>query len=1188
MEWTFDADPAETVLALEATRMQQAALFDPMLAVATSKVDPLPHQIRAVYGELLAKPGPLRFLLADDPGAGKTIMAGLYLKELLLRGDVRRCLIVAPGGLVDQWQEELSERFDLEVTILSRALADESADGNPFGDPADKAQAPLILVARMDQLSRDEAWLDRLAASEWDLVVVDEAHRMSATYTGGELSRTLRYRLGQLLGAITRHLLLMTATPHAGKDEDFQAFLALLDPDRFEGAYRRGVHRADYSGLMRRMLKEDLLTFEGRRLFPERIATTVPYELTAAEQTLYEEVTRYVREQMNLADRVAAEGDARRRATVGFALTVLQRRLASSPAAIHESLRRRSERLRVRRTELSRLGGALEEIHHAELAVVDSTRVTRLWEDPEEVDVEETEALEEQVLDSATAARTVAELDVELAVLDELTALGAQVRASGTDRKWGQLRGLVLHAGARKLIVFTEHRDTLTYLTDRIATLLGDASAVVAIDGGTRRSERLAVRERFTHDPTCRILVATDAAGERLNLQAAHLMVNYDLPWNPNRLEQRFGRIHRIGQREVCRLWNLVASNTREGQVFERLLTKIEEQRTAYGGKVFDVLGEQAFGERPLRELLLEAVRYGEDPAVRARLDQVIDASVAHGLADLVRERSLATPEISLADLHALRAEMDEARARRLQPHYVGRFFVHAFRAAGGSIHPRESGRFEITHIPSNLRLARVSPRYARVTFDPATERAEAEVLAPGHPLFDALVAETLRRTAHTLRRGAVLLDPDPGASARLIVAVAEELHDGEDAMVSKRHSFVAIDGDGARLAGPAPHLDLLDPTDPAAGVDLRRLADVVAATLSQGWAARVEGSALDWSREHGLTTHRAEVQRRVARSSLHAAATWVGIAIGVTATVILWGLWELRSRRDRRQELHRAWWDGRATGRVELRAEVRAEMRAAAPPPVPDSAPRPPATTAVSPAVKPAPAAPPPQLSALSTATDPTPSAPLRPTSPPSRRTAVEPHIVTRTREPSTTALRDDFASRRRQWSTAETSRARELWESGETVERVALVMRIDRFDVAEHLASHYYQVQGRIGQDVSRPRYGLRYEQWELRAMDRFGPAGATFDELVARLERDRLGVAMRMLDRGVGRPGWREAEPTPRTPRPDPERRVVIFATAPEPALRHARSTSRRRTAASPSRICPTCRIELPATGVCDNCS
>ncbi|WP_199916440.1 helicase-related protein [Miniimonas sp. S16] len=870
MEWTFDANPAETVLALEATRMQQAALFDPMLAVATSKVDPLPHQIRAVYGELLPKPGPLRFLLADDPGAGKTIMAGLYLKELLLRGDVRRCLIVAPGGLVDQWQEELAERFDLEVTILSRALADESADGNPFGDPADRTQAPLILVARMDQLSRDEAWLAHLEGSEWDLVVVDEAHRMSATYSGGELTRTLRYRLGQLLGSITRHLLLMTATPHAGKDEDFQAFLALLDPDRFEGAYRRGVHRADYSGLMRRMLKEDLLTFEGRSLFPERIATTVPYELTAAEQTLYEEVTRYVREQMNLADRVAAEGDARRRTTVGFALTVLQRRLASSPAAIHESLRRRSERLRARRTELSRLGGALEEIHHAELAVVDSTRVTRLWEDPEEVDVEETEALEEQVLDSATAARTVAELDVELAVLDELTALAAQVRASGTDRKWGQLRDLVLHAGARKLIVFTEHRDTLTYLTDRIATVLGDASAVVAIDGGTRRSERLAVRERFTHDPTCRILVATDAAGEGLNLQAAHLMVNYDLPWNPNRLEQRFGRIHRIGQREGCRLWNLVASNTREGQVFERLLTKIEEQRTAYGGKVFDVLGEQAFGERPLRELLLEAVRYGEDPAVRARLDQVIDASVAHGLADLVRERSLATPEISLADLHALRAEMDEARARRLQPHYVGRFFVHAFRAAGGSIHPRESGRFEITHIPSNLRLARVSPRYARVTFDPATERAEAEVLAPGHPLFDALVAETLRRTAHTLRRGAVLLDPDPGASARLIVAVAEELHDGEDAMVSKRHSYVAIDGDGGRLAGPAPHLDLLDPTDPAAGVDLRRLADVVAATLSQSWAARVAGSALDWSREHGLTTHRAEVQRRVARSSLH------------------------------------------------------------------------------------------------------------------------------------------------------------------------------------------------------------------------------------------------------------------------------------------------------------------------------
>ncbi|WP_313555471.1 helicase-related protein [Miniimonas arenae] len=857
-------------LALEASRMKMAGLFDPMLAVTTSKVDPLPHQIRAVYGEMLPRPGPLRFLLADDPGAGKTVMAGLYLKELFLRGDVSRCLIVAPGGLVDQWQEELAEKFDLGATILSRTLADDPAQGDPFRDQR-------LLIARMDQLSRDDEWLARLSRSEWDLVIVDEAHRMSATYSGGELTRTRRYGLGQLLGGITRHLLLMTATPHAGKDEDFQAFLALLDPDRFEGAYRRGVHREDYSGLMRRMVKEELLTFEGRRLFPERIATTVPYELTAAELTLYEHVTQYVREQMNLADRVAAEGDARRRTTVGFALTVLQRRLASSPAAIHRSLLRRADRLRERRRELSGLGGALEEIAYSAIADVAAPRIERLWEDPDEVAAQDAEELETQVLDAATAARTVGELDVELAVLDDLADLAARVRSSGTDRKWTELRDLVLQAGSRKLIVFTEHRDTLDYLAERITTLLGDEDAVVAIDGGTSRAERLAIRERFTADPTCRILVATDAAGEGLNLQAAHLMVNYDLPWNPNRLEQRFGRIHRIGQREVCRLWNLVAANTREGQVFERLLEKVEEQRRAYGGKVFDVLGDHAFGERPLRDLLLEAVRYGEDPAVRARLDQVVDASVASGLAELMRERALTTDEMSAAELAALRREMDDVRARRLQPHFVGRFFRVAFGYLGGSMHSRETGRYEITRVPPAVQGARVAPRYDRVTFEPPSpadhRRPEATLLAPGHPLFDRVLEETLRRTAPALERGAVLLDPEPGAQPQFLVALVEELHDGEHEIVSQRYSFVAIDGDGPRLAGPAPHLDLLAPESPSctallgAPIDAERLHQAAEELRAQEWCRGDVGCVAEsWSRAHGLPAHRAEVEASIRR----------------------------------------------------------------------------------------------------------------------------------------------------------------------------------------------------------------------------------------------------------------------------------------------------------------------------------
>ena len=334
---TFDAPANDFKLAAEAQRISLAGLFDPMLAVATSDVRPLPHQIRAVYGELLRRT-PLRFLLADDPGAGKTIMAGLYVKELVLREDVKRCLIVAPGGLVEQWQDELLFKFGLSFDLLTNQSIDAGVNLNVF-------ESRPLLIARMDQLSRNDELRAQLADSEWDLVIVDEAHRMGAHYFGGKLAKTKRFQLGELLGSVTRHLLLMTATPHSGKEEDFQLFLTLLDRDRFEGKRTASV---DTSDVMRRMVKEDLLTFEGRKLFPERIAETVPYRLTASEEALYEQVTDYVRDGMNRAERVGGQ----RRNTVGFALTVLQRRLASSPQAIHASLGRRSKRLERRRQEI--------------------------------------------------------------------------------------------------------------------------------------------------------------------------------------------------------------------------------------------------------------------------------------------------------------------------------------------------------------------------------------------------------------------------------------------------------------------------------------------------------------------------------------------------------------------------------------------------------------------------------------------------------------------------------------------------------------------------------------------------------------------------------------------------------------------------------------------------------------------
>ena len=407
-------------LVSEAQRIRLAHLFDPVLAVHTSVVDPLPHQITAVYESMLPRQ-PLRFLLADDPGAGKTIMAGLLIKELIARGDLQRCLIVCPGSLAEQWQDELYRRFHLPFEILTNDKLEAARTGNWF-------QEINLVIARLDKLSRNEDVQQKLQVPDcrWDLVVCDEAHKMSATVFGGEIKYTKRYRLGQLLSTLTRHFLLMTATPHNGKEADFQLFMALLDGDRFEGRFRDGVHVADASDLMRRMVKENLLKFDGTPLFPERIAYTVPYKLSEAEAHLYKAVTEYVREEFNRAE--ALEND-KRAGTVGFALTILQRRLASSPEAIYQSLRRRRERLASRLRELETLhrGGQIAPVLAPAFPTLDAEDVEDLDEAPDN----EVEAAEEEILDQATAARSIAELKIEIETLTGLEALALGVRHSG-------------------------------------------------------------------------------------------------------------------------------------------------------------------------------------------------------------------------------------------------------------------------------------------------------------------------------------------------------------------------------------------------------------------------------------------------------------------------------------------------------------------------------------------------------------------------------------------------------------------------------------------------------------------------------------------------------------------------------------------------------------------------------------
>ena len=643
--WSFDGDGSAYRLVSEARRIRLAHLFDPVLAVHTSLVEPLPHQITAVYESMLPRQ-PLRFLLADDPGAGKTIMAGLLIKELIARGDLERCLVVCPGSLVEQWQDELYRRFGLPFDLLTNDKLEAARTGNWFLETD-------LAIARLDKLARNEDIHAKLGAPDcrYDLVICDEAHKMSASFFGGEIRYTKRYQLGRLLSGLTRHFLLMTATPHNGKEEDFQLFLALLDGDRFEGRFRDGVHQVDVSDLMRRMVKENLLKFDGRPLFPERIAYSVPYRLTDPEAHLYKEVTEYVRGEFNRAE--ALQND-RRSGTVGFALTILQRRLASSPEAIYQSLRRRRERLESRLRELT----LLQRGATPPQALTDTGPAfdTEDVEDLDDAPYDEVEAAEAEVLDQATAASTIAELQAEIASLKRLEGLAAEIRRSGSDTKWRELSNLLgeiftpagigggtsdkarppgsgdipppVASPHQKLVLFTEHRDTLTYLERRIGTLLGRPDAIVVIHGGMGREERRKAQEAFLHDPQVQVLLATDAAGEGINLQRAHLMVNYDLPWNPNRIEQRFGRIHRIGQTEVCHLWNLVAEETREGDVYRTLLDKLEQARFALGGQVFDVLGKLQFEGRPLRQLLVEAIRYGDRPEVRARLEQAVSAAV--------------------------------------------------------------------------------------------------------------------------------------------------------------------------------------------------------------------------------------------------------------------------------------------------------------------------------------------------------------------------------------------------------------------------------------------------------------------------------------------------------------------------------------------------------------------------------
>ncbi len=843
--WSFDGDAYNLRLVSEAYRIHLAHLFDPILAVHTSLIDPLPHQITAVYEEMLTR-YPLRFLLADDPGSGKTIMAGLLIRELMLRGDVRRCLICVPGKLVGQWRDELRDKFRLEFDVIEDGVS--SNVSNPF-----KNRDQLIIsVDRAKQVAR----MSQLKQVTWDLVICDEAHQLSARFVGsGRVDRTQRYRLGELLSKRTRHLLFLTATPHNGREGDFQLFLKLLNAERFGPAHQRleALNHVVAAEHMRRMVKEDLRQFDGKPLFPERKAYTVTFNLSGMEQALYEAVSNYIRDEFNRADNL----ENRAKYSLGFAMMILQRRLASSPEAIYQSLRTRrrrlEERLRANRDQFSLLPQTPLNVDADEYDQLHSHKRVEL---------------EHKFSGSFSGTQFIDELTAEVDTLSRLERQADNVRCSGLDRKWEELSALFVapelqneDGTQRKLVIFTEYVATLNYLKGRLDALFPNPDAVVTIHGSVNPVERRRIEERFRNDPNVLILVATDAAGEGINLQCAHLMVNYDLPWNPNRLEQRFGRIHRIGQTEVCHLWNLVASDTREGQVYTSMLDKINMMSTALQGQVFDILGE-LISEASLIKLMEAAIRYGNDPATLAKRDKAIDNHFdQQRVSELLRKQALVTETLDLTKIPRLKVDLEAAQQRRLQMSDVKAFFFEAFEFLGGNIETltREPGRYALYRVPAELRdyandreMRRIQVEYRRICFDKELihqpNRVDAEFICPGHPLLDTIVCLMREREGDTLKRGAVLIDDESnGLEPRVLFYLQQEILDsslGRDTnqrAISREIHFLELDASyQVSDAGPAPFLDYR-PASPAEQEQALRIVDM----------RQIQGETLE---EHAIT----------------------------------------------------------------------------------------------------------------------------------------------------------------------------------------------------------------------------------------------------------------------------------------------------------------------------------------------
>lgn len=757
----FTGNAEAFFLAMEAHRIRFAYQFDPLLAVNVSQVDPLPHQIEAVYHYILRNPR-IRFLLADDPGAGKTIMSGLLIKELKYRGLVRRTLIVVPGHLKDQWLREMKERFEESFTVIDRSMMNANWGRNIW------QEFPQVITS-MDFGKQDDV-MASLAESQWDLIIVDEAHKMAAYRYGDKTSKTERYRFGELLSRIGQYLLFLTATPHRGDPGNFRLFLELLEPGMFsnEELLMESIQNRDNPLFLRR-LKEDLKDFYNRPLFPPRYVFTRTYRLSDEEKRLYNAVTKYVEESYNKAL-------AKEKRNVAFALLILQRRMASSVRAVRRSLERRKERLE----ELRMYGDWLaKEGSIDEDALEDFPEAERLKQ-------------EEELVERLTAAETQDELDAEIKILEELVRLAREAERQEVETKLNELRQVMEDEKVRerqeKILIFTESSDTLQYLAEKIKSW---GYSVVTLHGGLGLDARIKSEHQFREN--AQVMVSTEAGGEGINLQFCSLMVNYDIPWNPNRLEQRMGRIHRYGQQKEVHIYNLVAYDTREGSVLRALFDKLEQIQKSLGSdRVFDVIGELV-QKRTLKDLIVDAI------SNRRTLDEIIGEIQAvqdKEAINKIQEASLVALATKHIDIQKVLGEDRRARESRLVPEYIELFFERACKFLNVNIERRRDGLLRIPSVPYELRnvtqdfknrYGAVFSDYNKIAFDKKIAREQNAVfVAPGHPLLETIVESIISKCKRDIESGAVFADPDGRLDGWLWFLLGE-IRDGNNQIAGRR-----------------------------------------------------------------------------------------------------------------------------------------------------------------------------------------------------------------------------------------------------------------------------------------------------------------------------------------------------------------------------------------------------------------